>query len=277
MVFQAEDRTRVKKQHADLAIQMALQGRWNEAARINKAIIEAFPADVDAFNRLGKAMTELGRYAEARDAYMKALQVDPLSTIASKNLARLKALGEEAAPPRVASQKLSPQMFIAETGKTGITALVRPHMDIAARLTAGDRVNLHRQNGSLVIQNAAGEYVGEVEPRLAQRLIKLIAGGNEYVAAVSAMDAASISIFIRETFQHATQIGKLSFPPTVSESFRPYVKGRLLRHDADDDTYYEDGDDWEPAGEGGETEAAAYGFAAREPEEIEPGTEEEEE
>ncbi len=280
MVFQAEDRTRVKKQHADLAIRMALQGRWNEAVQLNRALIESFPADVDAFNRLGKAMTELGRYAEARDAYMKALDIDSLNTIARKNLARLETLGEEAAPPRVASQKLSPQMFIEETGKTGITTLVRPDMGIAARMTAGDLVAIHRQNGALVVQTAAGDYVGEVEPRLGQRLIKLIDGGNEYVAAISAMDAASVNVFIRETFQHATQIGKLSFPPTVTESFRPYVKGRLLRHDADDETYYEEGeegDDWEPAGEGEEPEAAAYGFASREPEEREVGSEEEEE
>jgi Flp pilus assembly protein TadD len=68
MVFQAEDRTRAKKQHADAAIQMALQGRWAEALQINQMIVESFPTDVDAYNRIGKANTELGRYAEARNA-----------------------------------------------------------------------------------------------------------------------------------------------------------------------------------------------------------------
>lgn len=248
MVFQAEDRARAKRAQAELAIQMALQGRWAEAVQLNRAIIDSFPADVDAFNRLGKAYTELGRYAEARESYMKALEADPLNTIARKNLTRLATLGE-AAPPRVANQKLSPQMFIEEMGKTGNTALSRANMEVAARMTAGDKVDLYRQNGSLVIKSMVGEYVGEIEPKLAQRLIKLMDGGNEYVAAISGLDEHEVRVFIRETFQHASQTGKLSFPPTVTETFRPYVKERLLRNDADDEGYFEEGDeteDWAP-------------------------------
>src|SRR5437870_189127 len=159
MVFQAEDRARAKKQQADAAIQMALQGRWSDAVQLNRNIVETFPTDVDAYNRLGKALTELGRYAEARESYMKALELDSLNSIARKNLARLAALGEEAAP-RAASQKLSPQMFIEEMGKTGVTLLMRPNMDVAARMTAGDQVALQQVNGSLSVQTITGEHVG---------------------------------------------------------------------------------------------------------------------
>ena len=243
MVFQTEDRARAKRQHAEQAIQLALQGRWNEAADLNREIIQYFPNDVDALNRLGKSLTELGRYGEARDAYMKALEIDPLNSIAQKNLTRLASLGDQEASPRPASQKLSPQMFIEETGKTGVTVLVRPNMNIAARMTAGDQVNLQRENGSLVIQSIAGEYVGAIEPKLGQRLIKLMDGGNEYIAAISALGSSEVRLFIRETFQHASQTGKLSFPPTVTETFRPYVKGRLLHRADDDDETYFDGDD----------------------------------
>jgi tetratricopeptide (TPR) repeat protein len=260
MVFQTEDRARAKKQHADQAIQLALQGRWSEAAELNREIVQSFPGDMDAFNRLGKALTELGRYTEAREAYMKALEIDPLNTIAQKNLNRLASLGEqETASPRPSSQKLSPQMFIEETGKTGITVLVRPNMDIAARMTAGDQVNLHRDNGSLVVQSMGGDYVGAVEPKLSQRLTKLMDGGNEYIAAISALGASEVRLFIRETFQHSSQTGKLSFPPTVTEAFRPYVKGgRLLHRDADDDEGYfdesDEQDDWSPGDESEESE-----------------------
>jgi len=78
---------------------------------------------------------------------------------------------------------------------------------------------------------------------------KLIDGGNEYIAAISALDDSNVKVFIRETFQHANQTGKLSFPPTVTESFRPYVKERLVRNDADDEPFFEDGEeteDWSP-------------------------------
>jgi Tetratricopeptide repeat len=263
MVFQAEDRAKAKKQYADQAIQLALQGRWTEAAQLNREIVEFFPNDVDAFNRLGKALAELGRYGNARDAYEKALGIDPLNSIARKNLTRLATLGEKEAAPRPASQKLSPQMFIEETGKTGITVLLRPNMEIAARMTAGDQVNLARQNGSLVIQSISGEYVGEIEPRLGQRLIKLMDGGNEYIAAISALDESEVRLFIRETFQHSSQTGKLSFPPTVTETFRPYVKGRLLHRDDDDELYSDESDerdDWAPSDEGEDGEGTVSEF-----------------
>lgn len=248
MVFQAEDRARTKRQQAEIAIQMALQGKWEEAIQLNQQIIDSFPTDVDSFNRLGKAYTELGRYADARGSYEKALKADPLNSIAQKNLTRLSTLGE-AAPPRVASQKLSPQMFIEETGKTGITMLAKSDMEVAARMTAGDQVNLGRAGSTLVVKTLDGDYIGELEPRLGQRLVKLMDAGNEYVAAISALEDHSVKVFIRETFQHASQTGKLSFPPTVTESFRPYSKTSLLRHDADEEGFFEEGDeteDWAP-------------------------------
>jgi Tetratricopeptide repeat len=244
MVFQAEDRARTKRQQAEVAIQMALQGQWDDAVQLNQQIIGAFPTDVDAYNRLGKALTELGRYGDAREAYEQALNIDAMNSIARKNLTRLASLGE-AAPPRPAAQKLSPQMFIEETGKTGITTLAKADMDVALRMTAGDQVQLARQDGTLVVQALDGEYVGEIEPRLGQRLVKLMDGGNKYVAAISALDDGSVKLFIRETFQHASQTGKLSFPPTVTETFRPYVKERLLRNDGDDDGLFDEGDEAE--------------------------------
>lgn len=243
MVFQAEDRTRAKRQQSEVAIQAALQGKWQDAIAINKQILESFPTDVDAYNRLGKAQTELGKYKDARASYEKALEIDPLNTIAQKNLARLSTLGKSA-PPRPAATKLSPQMFIEETGKTGITTLNRPDMDIAARMTAGDQVELTTKKGALLVQ-VDGEVLGEIEPRLAARLSKLMEAGNEYVAAIQSTDEDGVKIFIRETFQDASQTGKLSFPPTVTESVRPYVKERLVRADADDDAFLEESEDAE--------------------------------
>jgi hypothetical protein len=279
MVFQAEDRAKAKKQQADVAIQMALQGRWAEAAQLNRTIIESFPTDVDAFNRLGKALTELGRYSEARESYNKALDIDPFNSIARKNLNRLATLGEEA-PPRVASQKLSPQMFIEEMGKTGVTTLLRPNMPVAARMTAGDQVALQKANSHLAVQTLTGEQVGEVEPKLGQRLLKLMDAGNEYVAAIQALGDNQVKVFIRETFQHASQTGKLSFPPTVTEQVRPYTKGRLVRSDGDDDVYFEepeDGEDWEPSVEKEDQESISFDLAEEADLAIDISDEEEEE
>ncbi|MEE8384579.1 MAG: tetratricopeptide repeat protein [Dehalococcoidia bacterium] len=261
MVFQAEDRARTKKQRTEVAIQLALEGRWDDAATLNRSIIDLFPTDVDAYNRLGKAMTELGRYAEARDAYQRALEVDPLNIIAGKNLSRLATLGKKATP-RPATQKLSPHMFIEETGKTSVTSLLRPNMKIAARMTAGDQVDLVRDNGSLVIKSIQGEFIGEVELRLAQRLIKLLESGNQYVAAISGLADNDVRVFIRETFQHASQAGKLSFPLAVTEAFRPYLKERLIRKDTVGQAFYnsDEGDDWETGHDVEEAQVTAQKF-----------------
>jgi len=266
MVYAADDRTRLRRQRAEQAIHLAMQGQWEEAANVNRIIIGVFPNDVDAYNRLGKACTELGRYAEAREAYGKALGLDPHNSIAQKNLARLASLGEAAAPRAEAGTRISPQLFISETGKTGVTALVRPAVEVAARLTAGDEVFLRRQNSALLVENAQGEYLGEVEPKLSMRLIKLIEGGNSYAAAVATLSRDDVRIIIKETYQHPSQAGKLSFPATTGEAFRPYIKEGLVRTDTDDEEEsFEEGEDTEDWGQGRAkdpgTDVTLYEFA----------------
>jgi hypothetical protein len=50
-----EERTHIQNQYSRKAINLAVQGQWEEAIAINKAILELFPEDVDCFNLLGKA------------------------------------------------------------------------------------------------------------------------------------------------------------------------------------------------------------------------------
>ena len=254
MVYQAEDRAKVRRQRGQAAIQLALQGRWEDAANLNKSIIDAFPTDVDSYNRLGRAKTELGRYGEAREAYQKALEIDPLNSIASKNLSRLATLGKKSGR-RQATQKLSPQMFIEEMGKTGVTTLIRSNMGVAARMSAGDQVSLERDNGSLVVKTTDDEFIGEVEPRLGQRLSKFIEAGNQYVVAIGGISESDVKVFIRETFQHPSQEGKRSFPPMATQPFRPYLKDRLIRRDTQGESYYESDEGEELDGNREEDEA----------------------
>ena len=104
--FPTEDRLRQKRTKSEQAISLAMKNRWDEAAQVNREILDLFPNEVDAFNRLGKALTELGRYAEARDAYAQAVKLDPLNGIAAKNLQRLGKLAAEgsAAPLALAGR-----------------------------------------------------------------------------------------------------------------------------------------------------------------------------
>jgi hypothetical protein len=165
------------------------------------------------------------------------LALDPGNGIARKNLDRLAHLGAKGtstAEPK--NQKVDPHLFIEETGKTGVTTLYRVAPDVLARMTAGDRVQLRPQRRSLVVENTRGEYVGEVEPRLGLRLLKLIEGGNQYDAAIASLAGPSSRLIIKEVFQHPSQAGKLSFPPVSAQVIRPYTKERLLRHGLDEET-----------------------------------------
>ena len=79
-----EGKAKPQRQLRNEAIALAMQSRWEEAAEMNKNIIEAFPMDVDAYNQLGRALMELGRFADAKEAYGKALELQPNNAIARK-------------------------------------------------------------------------------------------------------------------------------------------------------------------------------------------------
>lgn len=236
-----EEKEKLKKYWVEQAVALALQNRWEEAVAANQSILAIFPADADAHNRLGKALTELGRYTEAQEAYSRTLQLDPSNSIAQKNLQRLNLLLQTRSPTKAAQLPLPaeretvvPQLFIAETGKTGVTTLVKPaSQDVLAQVTAGTPVHLRIDGGTLVVESRLGDRLGEIEPKLSQRLIHLMRGGNQYTAAITAINNHSVKIIIRETYQHPSQAGKASFPAKGAEgsTFRPYVKATVLRYE----------------------------------------------
>ena len=77
-----------KGQFVEEAVQAALAGRWEDAVEINQTILERFGSDEESNNRLGKAMTELGRFDEAKSAYEATLGLNPPNPIAQTNPAK---------------------------------------------------------------------------------------------------------------------------------------------------------------------------------------------
>jgi tetratricopeptide (TPR) repeat protein len=230
MAYQEEEQVRIRRQRSKNAIALAMQGRWREAVAANKEIVESFPNDVDAYNRLGKAYIELGEYALAKEAYTRAVELDAYNIIALKNLRRLSYLGEAAVSLQADSDKAKPEHFIEETGKAGVVNLYRlAPQEVLAKIVAGDRVYLKVNDSALAVENGRGEYLGQVEPRHAQRLIKLIAGGNKYAAAIVSSTEDRVAIIIREIYQDPSQAGQLSFPPKGGEGLHPYLSEKMLR------------------------------------------------
>jgi hypothetical protein len=224
---------RLKQQRSKEAIDLAMQARWQEAVDVNKEIIESFPEDVDTYNRLGRAYMELGQYAQAKEAYRRSVELDPYNAIANRNLRRLNDL-KESVSAAVETDKVEPDQFIEEIGKAGVVTLYElAPKENRARTVAGDKANLKVEGSSMLVENVHGEYLGRVEPKHAQRLIRLMLGGNKYSAAVVRSTADSMTVMVRETYQHPSQAGKLSFPPKGMEEFRAYGSDKLLKVDSE--------------------------------------------
>ncbi len=242
--YQPEERARLRRELNESAVRLALESKWAEAVEVNQRLLTLTPHDLSTLNRLGKALSEVGRYAEAKQAYADALEIDPGNNIARKNLDRLGQIGEEdGAATRTGHERIDPRLFIEETGKTGFSALVdlAPRV-VLARLTAGDQVYFDREGSLLYLKSGSGDRIGLIEPRLANRLIKFMDGGNQYAAGITEVEKGQVRVIIRETFQHPSMFGKVSFPAQGGETVRGYIKDSMLRRDLDEDEIGDDGE-----------------------------------
>jgi len=237
---QKEEETRLRQQLSKEAINLAIQGRWEEAEAVNRSIIERFPTDAETYNRLGRALTELGDFDRAKEAYLKALELAPDNTIAKKNLARLTSLSESITALSNNAQKASPRrgqvrkgvldLFVTEMGRAGIVDLHNlASRDTLAKMSFGDQVHLGARGRQLIVKNEDGEYLGEVEPRQGLRLVQLMQGGNKYDAAILNVEENKVQVLIKEVYQHPSQVGRPSFPVKAEEHLRTRIKESLLR------------------------------------------------
>ena len=83
----------------------------------------------------------------------------------------------------------------------------------------------------MLVETKQGDILGEVEPKLGLRLVKLMEGGNRYTAAITSLDEDGVKIMIREVFRHPSQAGTPSFPLRQADGFRSYVKESFIKHE----------------------------------------------
>jgi tetratricopeptide (TPR) repeat protein len=249
MALEADTTTRQRRQLGEAAIAHATRGEWEAAVEANRQLLE-FGPDIDACNRLGKALAELGRHAEALAAYEQALERDATNRIAQRNVERLRLLTQSGtSEPRNGKGrpvKAPATVFIEEMGKTGRARLInRGPPRVLAPLSPGDAIELAADKEQLVAR-VGTETIGTVEPRIGTRLLKLMAGGNRYEAAITTIHEAGgeVTIIIREVFTHPSNFGKVSFPTVgqASGGVRPYMKGSALRYDDEEEVEEADED-----------------------------------
>jgi tetratricopeptide (TPR) repeat protein len=224
------ERVKPRTLYVEEAIQAALESRWQDALAINRALVERHGGVEETFNRIGKALTELGEHQAALDAYSQALQINPQNVIAQKNVRKLRLLLESRETIAGAVGAIDVDLFAEEPGKSALTVLNPPKAGVVIVVAPGEVVELHLQDGGLQAQTIAGVVLGDVDSKIARRLVPLVSTGNRYTAVVARVEENQIEIIIREAFQSTENARKSSFPVTRQrrEEFRPYAKESLL-------------------------------------------------
>jgi hypothetical protein len=231
-----------RSQYADEAVQLAIAGKWDEAAKLNKFIVESFGGDEETQNRLGKALSELGKLKDAKAAYEVALKLNPMNSIAKKNAARLNTLLHQKEGLKVGGTKVDLNLFVEEMGKTVITAVEGSSHDICSKVAAGDIAELKIDGDGIVAETSRGVRLGTLEAKMARRLIKFMRGGNKYQGGVTACDGSTVKLIVRETYQDPKFAGKPSFAIRRKREveFRPYTKESLLSRGSGAEVFTED-------------------------------------
>lgn len=246
MVLSDEENIRFREQQANIAVSLAMEGKWQEAVAANHALLERLPFDVEAHNRLGRALVELGEYAGARESYSRALELAPHNAIARKNLERLSHLGSRQQTRKKGKRhKFAPDIFVRESGKAAVVALEQlASAEVLARVTAGEEVVLTIAGGRLLVENEKGEYLGRIEPKYERRLVRLMEGGNKYAAAVNSVDKSKMKVIVKEIYQHPSLAGHHSFVPEAPKGFQPAARKGMLKYDLDEEVYGLDGEEF---------------------------------
>ena len=242
----AKLKTRFRKDLDREAVGLAMKGEWERAAEVNRAILELFADDVEAMNRLAKALMELGSYDEANTVVDRVCQVAPYNNIARKNRARLDQIRTSASATTRHARRASgaPQLFIGESGKSASTTLRHTPPKLApALISPGAPVQLVIEHHGIGVYSDEGEFLGQVEPRLGHRLTRLIEGGNTYEAAIIGTGSDGVSIMVHETSRHRSLQNVASFPNHAASL------PAQSRYALEDDPDYAGGADDDPDGE----------------------------
>lgn len=235
MTTQTKEPSKPKSAYVDEAVRLAVDGRWEEAVELNEFIIQSFGADEGSQNRLGKALTELGRLEDAKAAYDASLAINPLNPVARKNASKLESLINAKDILKGGPVKVDLNLFVEEMGKTTTTTLRAAAGDVCSKVAAGDVAELRVDGDGIEIDTVRGVRVGSLEPKLARRLIKFIQGGNRYQAGITSCDGSTVKVIVREAHQDPKFVGKPSFPILRKREadFRPYSRERLITTEVD--------------------------------------------
>lgn len=211
---------------AQQSIAAALEGSWEKAITLNKDILKGDPKNIDALNRLARALAELGEIAKAKKISQQVIDIDPFNSIALKAIKKWTGIkpGET-----IVTKTSSPEVFLEEPGKTKIVPLLHLGcMDILGKLDSGDEISLDDHCHRVAATTMDGKYIGRLPDDLSARIKKLTALGNSYKAYIKSIDPNDVTVFIREVQRGKKAGDTASFSPEKID-YVAYTPPELVR------------------------------------------------
>lgn len=197
------------------AIDLALNGSWSEAIKINLKILKINSNDVDSLNRLSRSYYENGDILKAKRTSLKVIKIDPDNSIALKAVEKYKHGSANIGGNR----NIDPSVFIEEPGKTKITSLINVgSSNTCSCLDSGDEVFLVTHTHKVSLINSKGKYLGRLTDDLSAKLRGLIKGGNKYKVFIKSVEGKNVKVLIKEFSRGEEFKNTQSFPREVSES-----------------------------------------------------------
>ena len=189
------------------AIGYALKNDWENALEINKQILAKKPNDLNACIRLGKAQLQTKEFKSAVKTFKKVLEIDPVNTIAIKNL----AIAKEG---KVQVTNLSAKTLVKEPGTT-----VETHVQMSRKnlkITIGESLTLSIKKKSVDVINEHDLLLGTIEEK------DIVKGLNEAKEEKARIEAS----LIKEKEGKATILIACSLPVFKAErqDIKPYFK-----------------------------------------------------
>ncbi|PIR80095.1 MAG: hypothetical protein COU25_01910 [Candidatus Levybacteria bacterium CG10_big_fil_rev_8_21_14_0_10_35_13] len=227
------------------AIQTALNGDWQNAILLNKDLIKENPGDLDALNRLALAYAITGKINLAKSTYLKVVKLDPLNSIALRNLKKIK---EKSLKTNSNSKYYINNKFLEEPGKTKVIELVNiAQPKVLEQLRTGQYVNLSIKRLKIFVLDDK-QYIGVLPDDIGKRLIKFIKGDCQYEAYAKSANAHKVTIFIKELKKSSRYRNQPSFMSSTETALvldkvkkgREFVNSGANKPSNSEDSYFED-------------------------------------
>jgi hypothetical protein len=180
----------------DQAIKFSINGKWDEAIKINLLIFKKNLKDIDAINRLTFAYIQKGNTPEAKKMAILGLKIDKYNVMAKKNL---ELLSNSSRKIKLQSECLDNRInFIENPGSVKLITLICPgDKKIISNIRNGAELNLKIRKRKISAMHCEN-YIGCFPDDLSRKFISLIDKGYKYELYFKSFSSQKICVLLRE-------------------------------------------------------------------------------